>query len=134
MNLIKKVNRCFDYMYYRTAARDVKHGTGDGSAFVTVVGVQTFMITILLLFIGLSLLGREKLYTIVGVDGMKFIFLMLLILLSVFNYKKYKGKFPEFQERWEDESKYKKRLHGFSIVVSYIILISGLIGVFYLFD
>ncbi len=116
------MSKFFDYFYFRFAQKNFKsQGASANSALLNITSVQLLVITNIYLFF-LSLFGGEtrKLFLYE-----KMFFVLLFVLLYFLNYKKYKGKYFEFRERWNDETKNQRRIK-WVMIVSVIIMSWGL--------
>jgi hypothetical protein len=117
---MKKISIFFEYLYYRITKAYLKWDGDEGiTAIIAISMLQTLLIGDLIIFIIRLFLDRgetleyAKIASGVGVG--------MFLLLGFINFSKYRKKFEEYQLRWSNENKSKRRIRGVLIVVSLII-------------
>jgi hypothetical protein len=110
----------FEYLYYRITNAYLKWDGNEGiTSIIAISMMQTLLIGDLIIFIIRLFLVRgevleyAKIASGVGVG--------LFLLLGFVNLFKYRNKFYEYQLRWGNENKSKRRIRGILIVVSFVI-------------
>jgi ABC-type Fe3+ transport system permease subunit len=115
----------FEYHYYRIAKFNFKReGSFAFSALLSVSSVQLLVIVNVLLFLQ-SLFSDIKRKTYLYE---KIIFVIILLFLLYFNFRKYNKKYFEFREKWKNEDKKTRILKG--VIIIFTILLSW--GLFFI--
>jgi predicted Na+-dependent transporter len=125
---VKIINAFFEYMYYRIAKVYLKK---DGSEGITAIfGIslcQTLLLGDVIIFIVRLFLHRSettqytKLASTIGV--------ILLILICILNFSKYRNKYDEYQMRWGNEKQFTRRLRGILVIIALILPL--IIGIYF---
>lgn len=107
----------FDYHYYRVAKFYFKRdGVTAITALISVSSIQVWIILNVLLFL-------EGLYPS-AVDNFKYsrvIYFSVVIGVILYNKIRYKNKYLEYRNRWNDESKGRKKINGIIIILTILI-------------
>ena len=110
----------FDYIYYRLAKFFLK---GDGKdAIRAVLGVSMIQLLIvgdLVLIPTRIMWDRHETAPYSKVIGG--ISVVLLLIIIIFNYIKYKSKYDEFDDRWKDETRLSRVVKGFLVLICLIL-------------
>jgi hypothetical protein len=117
---MKKISIFFEYLYYRITKAYYKWDGDEGiTAIIAISMLQTLLIGDFIIFIIRLFLDRgetleyAKIASGIGVG--------VFLILGFVNFLKYRKKFDEYQLKWGNENKIKKRIRGVLIVVSLII-------------
>ena len=123
----------FDYTFYRIAKFYFKR---DGSDTITSLLTLTIIIFLYLLdayFLIKELLNFDnKQRTTSLVEKILVVFIMLLIYL--YNRKKYKNKYFGYRDIWVNEEKNKKRINGFLVILFILSPLLLLVFIASIFD
>lgn len=124
-------NFFFDYFYYRLYRLNSNNDFRSYPPVVVITGIQ------FLLFTGISgaiirlFLDRDT--TAPYAKSIASISIIFLVLMLIYNYKKYSNKFDEFDHKWINESKKQRRIKGFLITLTIVLAFvpSLIIGIFF---
>lgn len=110
----------FDYIYYRITKFYFKwDGRTGATGLISVVMIQSLVI----IDIGVSILRlfktREE--TTVYLPYGKWIIIFLFLVLLIYNYRKYNGKYNVFRFHWKDEPGKTYLLKGLLVILSLIL-------------
>ncbi|NQZ76081.1 MAG: hypothetical protein HRT61_08220 [Ekhidna sp.] len=110
--------KVFDYMFYRIAKRYYKT---DGSFAMRGIGIvslaQVFVlidtgIIALFPFISFSEFKSLAVFQSIPISNVS---VGVVIVLMILNYLRYRGKYSDFEERWNNEEKSKQRVKGWIV-------------------
>ena len=106
----------FDYTFYRISKFYFKRDGSDAITSLLTLTIIIFLYLLDALFLIRELLNFDnKPRTTSLVEKILAVFIILLIYL--YNRKKYKDKYLFFREKWINEEKNKKRINGFIVIL-----------------
>lgn len=109
----------FDYIYYRITRFYFKwDGRTGGTAIVAISMIQTLLIGDIVVF--LSRLILERTDTIPHSKTIAYSFGVILVLLVIYNYRKYNGRYNKFRSFWKRETNNERFLKGILVIASLI--------------
>jgi len=132
-NMLKKVSVLFDYLYYRLGKLYFKTEGKSTLAPVYIIALSEILIFMDIMFcIYLIFCNRSVSKTFVHqyLHQIELLYAIAFVLLTMYNYKRYKNKYELFREKWQGESKSTKVVKGL-LIVSFLIFIISFIGIFY---
>jgi hypothetical protein len=113
----------FDYIYYRLAKLYFKTDGKDSIAPIAILTLtQIFICIDLLSLFYAEVLAKAFSMSTLGLS--KFLYVIVAILLLIYNYRRYKNKFNLFNERWNGEPKKVKISKGILILIFIISVIA----------
>ncbi|MEO3402294.1 hypothetical protein AAFN85_00220 [Mucilaginibacter sp. CAU 1740] len=114
------MNTWLDYVFYRTAQLFYKRGGRRGLPGVMAISLsQSFLLmTVAVLlknqFIEKTIRGQYE-------DQIEFVLIILSLLVSYFNYRKYDGRYNKLRFEMKDEASLRRLFKGILVLVSLII-------------
>lgn len=118
-----KIFYFFDYIYYRLAKLYFKtEGKGSIAPIALITLIQIFICIDFLSLVYFEILSKAFSRQTVGLS--KFLYVIVAILLLIYNYRRYKDKFCSFNERWNRETKRVKITKGIMIFLFIISVIA----------
>jgi hypothetical protein len=124
---VKGIKTLFEYMYYRiTKAYLKREGKLGITAIISISLCQTLFIVDFIFSIMRLFLHRSETvqYTKLAI----ILVVVLLTLMDIWNYSKYKNKYDEYEKRWGNENSSKRRLRGIIIVI--VLFLPLIIAIF----
>ena len=110
----------FDYIYYRIIQVYFKwDGRNGATALIGVVMIQTLLILDAIAFITRLLLNREE--TVYYANTGKWFAILLFIILMIYNYSKYQGRYNKLRLFWKNEDKVTRIGKGILVLLSLIV-------------
>ncbi|QBA22449.1 hypothetical protein EU348_15150 [Chryseobacterium indologenes] len=105
----------FDYHYYRVAKFYYKRDGSDATtALISISAVQGWLVINILLFI------KELFFQDIKLKYGWIIFLGVMVVVLIYNKKKYKNKYSELRNRWIHENSKDKAINGLIIILTII--------------
>lgn len=116
--------KVFDYMFYRIAKRF--HKT-DGSFAMRGIGIVSLAQVFLLIDVGIiaffPVISFSEFKTLAVFQSIPIPIASVgvVIVLMILNYLRYKGKYTDFEERWNSEKKSKHILKGWMVFFGVVL-------------
>lgn len=105
----------FDYHYYRVAKFYYKRDGSDATtALISVSAVQAWIV------INILLLIKEVFFQDTKLTYGWIVFLGVMVVVLIYNKKKYKNKYSELRNRWIHENSKDKAINGLIIILTII--------------
>lgn len=109
----------FEYIYYRITQFYFKwDGRTGGTAIVAISMIQTLLIGDIVVF--LSILLLEKGDTSPYSKTIAYFFGIILVMLVIYNYRKYNGRYNKFRSFWKKETRRERFFKGVLVITSLI--------------
>ena len=116
-----------DYVFYRVWFLDRKRGNDSCTgASITLSLLETLVLINIISPILITIFQRD--FLVLHKNTIVNIIMFLAVLLILLNNIRYKDKYDKLHRHWKNESKLKRRFHGFLIVLADVILIGIMIG------
>jgi len=110
----------FDYIYYRVTQFYFKwDGRTGGTAIVAVSMIQTLLVGDIAIFLLRLVFDRSD--TAPYAKTIAYFFGGILVLLMIYNYRKYNGSYNKFRSFWREETNSQRLVKGFFVIASLII-------------
>ena len=111
----------FDYIYYRVAKAYFKWDGRDGATGIIAVGMIQGVVFLFVagLFMHLFLTEGQELRFKEVITPKQFAGVVMLVFIA-FNYFKYRKRYDELNQKWENEPKSTRRRNGILVVISMI--------------
>lgn len=110
----------FDYIYFRVAKVYFKWDGEDGiTAVFAVTLIQSLLFMCVLGTLYKTILSPEFTSKLHGYS--KLISFVLVGLLSIYNYKKFKDKYYFYKSYWKNENKKVSNIKGLLVILTFII-------------
>ncbi|MFK7049807.1 hypothetical protein FLACOL_00454 [Flavobacterium columnare] len=123
----------FDYTFYRISKFYFKRDGTDAITSLLTLTIIMFLYLLNAYFLIRELLNFDNKPRTTGlVDKIGIVFIMLLIYL--YNRKKYKGKYFILRDIWINEEKNKKQINGFFVVLFILSPLIFLVFIAIIFD
>lgn len=114
------IMKIFDYAFYRmTKAYKKWDGYRGTTAIFGVSLIQVMIILDIILVVILENFSKTTRLSFNPYD--KIIILLMMLIIVLINFNRYKGKYFALDERWNDETKNQKILHGILVILLILI-------------
>ncbi|MGZ3756021.1 MAG: hypothetical protein ACXVAY_20045 [Mucilaginibacter sp.] len=114
------MNFYFDYFFYRISKLFRKYNGDQGArAIVAIAFIESALV--LSIVQGSLCLFFDREVLLLFLAYIEWVIVFVVSFLSIINYLLFKGRYKEFDERWKNESKFKKRIKGALILISSVI-------------
>jgi hypothetical protein len=125
---MRSINTFFEYTYYRITKAYYKWDSSGGITSILVISLsQTLLISDIIIFIIRLFFHRSE--TLQYVKLASTIVVVLLIIICILNFSKYKNKYDEYQMRWGNEKQFTRRLRGILVIIALILPL--IIGIYF---
>lgn len=109
----------FEYIYYRITQFYFKwDGRTGGTAIVAISMIQTLLIGDIVVFLSRLLLERSD--TSPYSKTIAYFFGIILMILVIYNYRKYNGRYNKFRSFWKKETRRERFFKGVLVIISLI--------------
>ena len=114
------MNFYFDYIYYRITQFYFKwDGRTGGTAIVAISMIQTLLVGDIFVFFSRLSFNRDDTAPYSKMIG--YVFVLILVLLVIYNYHKYDGNYNRLKLYWKEETGKLRLVRGFLVIISLLL-------------
>jgi membrane protein YdbS with pleckstrin-like domain len=114
--------KVLDYIFYRFAESYKKWDGEDAVTAIMAVSLVISMFIMDLLGFVYMIFFFDKYKNLYKKEG-AFIVVLVMLIIIVFTYKRYRGQFKNIKKRWSNETKKQRVIRGFLVVSAFFISI-----------